>query len=315
MSNRGINGFELPDRIMDKLNEASGYFGDSFKDMVLLSIEENIQDLDKDSLKLLAESIQKESERHHSIIESELQIQQHFKNGRMIFENESLNAPKSFLDKLKISNPNYMNNFNVHRLEEAQEDQEEQPQQEQDSPRNTIEGDGDTPDDGQPDQSQQPQEEPQVDENGNPIQPEPDLTDEQKLQLELAQTDAKFVTIVLYDKIVELLGSIKTIKENMSASKTETELDMYTTLEKYESYLEILNELIFVMDLNTIYYNVVNIMVEVNDLLNKYLISTKVKVLNNPESSREVKDKAIADLKTNNDNSDDTNEEIDDMEE
>lgn len=303
-----INGMVLPERVINKLNEASGYFGDSFKDMVLHAIEENTKSIKKDSLKVLEESIKRSSDKRAVIEENEITILKHFKDGKMIFESNFYNediGPKSFIDKLKIARPDYMSHFSI--LREEEEPQEPALAQEASSKHGAIEGDGEegTDDTVDTDQAADP---------NNPEEPqEPEMDDEQKLQLELAQTDSKFVTVVLYDKIVELLGSIRTIKENMSASKTETELDMYLTLEKYESYLEILNELIFVMDLNTIYYNVVNITIEVNDLLNKYLISTKVKVLNDKNSSNEEKDKATEDLKINNDNSDDTNEEIDDM--
>ena len=308
-----INGIVLPERVINKLNEASGYFGDSFKDMVLHAIEENTKSIKKDSLKVLEESIKRSSDKRAIIEENEITILKHFKDGKMIFESNFYNediGPKSFIDKLKIARPDYMSHFSILREEEEpQEPEEPAPAQEASSKHGAIEGDGEEGTDNTVDTDQAAE--------ANPTDPqepqEPEMDDEQKLQLELAQTDSKFVTVVLYDKIVELLGSIRTIKENMSASKTETELDMYLTLEKYESYLEILNELIFVMDLNTIYYNVVNITIEVNDLLNKYLISTKVKVLNDENSSNEEKNKATEDLKINNDNSEDTNEEIDDM--
>lgn len=317
-----INGIVLPERVINKLNEASGYFGDSFKDMVLHAIEENTKSIKKDSLKVLEESIKRSSDKRAVIEENEITILKHFKDGKMIFESNFYNediGPKSFIDKLKIARPDYMSHFSI--LREEEEPQEPALAQEASSKHGAIEGDGEEGTDDTVDTDQAAEANPTNPTNptdpNNPEEPqepqEPEMDDEQKLQLELAQTDSKFVTVVLYDKIVELLGSIRTIKENMSASKTETELDMYLTLEKYESYLEILNELIFVMDLNTIYYNVVNITIEVNDLLNKYLISTKVKVLNDKNSSNEEKDKATEDLKINNDNSEDTNEEIDDM--
>lgn len=309
-----INGMVLPKRIINNLNEASGYFGDCFKDMVISAIEENTKKLDTETIKTLQESIHRNSLNKEALEEQEADILKHFKNGKMIYENEEEFAPKSFLDKLKIINPDYMNKFVLTEAEDPNDGEPNEPSEpnepnEPSEPKpkhGAIEGDGDVPEDPDAPDTNDTQEQEQQ-------QEQPEMNDEQKLQLELAQTDAKFVTVVLYDKIVELLGSIKTIKENMSASKTETELDMYTTLEKYESYLEILNELIFVMDLNTVYYNVVNITIEVNDLLNKYLISTKVKVINDENSSKEVKDKAISDLKINNDNSEETNNEIDEM--
>ncbi len=309
-----INGMVLPERVINKLNEASGYFGDSFKDMVLHAIEENTKSIKKDSLKVLEESIKRSSDKRAAIEENEITILKHFKDGKMIFESNFYNediGPKSFIDKLKIARPDYMSHFSILREEEEPQETQEpaEPTPEASSKHGAIEGDGEEGTDNTVDTDQAAE----VDPNDQQEPQEPEMDDEQKLQLELAQTDSKFVTVVLYDKIVELLGSIRTIKENMSASKTETELDMYLTLEKYESYLEILNELIFVMDLNTIYYNVVNITIEVNDLLNKYLISTKVKVLNDKNSSNEEKDKATEDLKINNVNSEDTNEEIDDM--
>ena len=79
-----------------------------------------------------------------------------------------------------------------------------------------------------------------------------------------------------------------------------------------QEYLNILLELIFVMDLNTVYYNFTNISLEVNDLLDKYLISTKVKTLNDPKATPDVKKDTIDDLRTNLSSKIETNQEIQD---
>ena len=140
------------------------------------------------------------------------------------------------------------------------------------------------------------------------------ITPEQQLQLELSQTDNKFMTISLYDRINELMDTIGTILDNVSSSKTEENLDLFTELNQYKDYLEILAELIFVMDLNTVYYNFTNISLEVNDLLDKYLISTKVKTLNDKDTSPQTKKDIIDDLRQNLSSKIEANKEIHDEE-
>jgi hypothetical protein len=153
--------------------------------------------------------------------------------------------------------------------------------------------DGEEPQEGQEDQEGQ----------------EPQLQPEQVLQMELAQTDNKFATLVTYNKIVEVLKTVESIKENIYSSDTEDELDLYNQLEHYQTYLEILNELIFVMDINTVYYNLTNIIVELNALFDKYLIATKIKVLNS-DSNKDSKKEAESTLKDNAESNEDLMDEL-----
>lgn len=300
--NYRLNGIELPERIIDKLNEATGYFGDTLSDMVVNSINKNLENLSINEKKSIEESLILSSNINALLESGQDTINQaKSEQGGSIFKIEENSY--SFFAKLREANPNYAQKLNNVKILSENEEQE-QPTQ-----TDSIEGDGDTPEiDGQ-----DPTKEQELTPEEQEAQMRQQLAPEEQLQLELAQTDSKFVTTYVYDKIVELLGSIKTIKETMSSSKSEMELDVYTTLEKYESYLEILNELIFVMDINTIYYNVVNIIIEVNDLLNKYLISTKIKVINNKKSTKDEKNSALDDLRDNNDNEEEINDEIDDM--
>ena len=120
------------------------------------------------------------------------------------------------------------------------------------------------------------------------------------------------MAIVLYNKMGDLITTIDTIMDTVSSSKTEENLDLFQQLELYQEYLNILLELIFVMDLNTVYYNFTNISLEVNDLLDKYLISTKVKTLNDPKATPDVKKDTIDDLRTNLSSKIETNQEIQD---
>ena len=112
-----------------------------------------------------------------------------------------------------------------------------------------------------------------------------------------------------YNKIVETLRTVEAVKENIYSSETEDELDLYNQLEQYETYLQILNELIFVMDINTVYYNLTNIIVELNALFDKYLIATKIKVLNS-DSTKDAKKEAEYSLKDNAESNDDLIEDI-----
>ena len=155
-----------------------------------------------------------------------------------------------------------------------------------------------------------PNVQPQVDENGNPVQPEIQITPEQQMQIELAQTDNKFMTITLYDQINDLIDTIDTIRDKTSSSKTEENLDLFDLLSKYQNYLKILSELIFVMDINTVYYSFTSAQIEINDLLNKYLVSTKIKVLNDEETSVQDKKNIVDDLKQNYLSQSETDQEI-----
>ena len=270
-----LNGLILPTPLLDEINEASNYFGSSFEQMIFNSIERNLLDKDPEVISALNESFQKVN-----FIKETLKKNEEYINS--IEESDSANIDLSctFWGKIENSLGKKLNIV----IEGASPEQ--------------IEGDGEV--------AQHDDEEPQEDQEG---QEEQQLQPEQVLQMELAQTDNKFATLVTYNKIVEVLKTVESIKENIYSSDTEDELDLYNQLEHYQTYLEILNELIFVMDINTVYYNLTNIIVELNALFDKYLIATKIKVLNS-DSNKDSKKEAESTLKDNAESNEDLMDEL-----
>jgi hypothetical protein len=272
-----LNGLILPTPLLDEINEASNYFGSSFEQMIFNSIERNLLDKDPEVISALNESFQKVN-----FIKETLKKNEEYINS--IEESDSANIDLSctFWGKIENSLGKKLNIV----IEGASPEQ--------------IEGDGEVAqhDDEEPQEGQEDQE-------GQ----EPQLQPEQVLQMELAQTDNKFATLVTYNKIVEVLKTVESIKENIYSSDTEDELDLYNQLEHYQTYLEILNELIFVMDINTVYYNLTNIIVELNALFDKYLIATKIKVLNS-DSNNDSKKEAESTLKDNAESNEDLMDEL-----
>lgn len=270
-----LNGLILPTPLLDEINEASNYFGSSFEQMIFNSIERNLLDKDPEVISALNESFQKVN-----FIKETLKKNEEYINS--IEESDSANIDLSctFWGKIENSLGKKLNIV----IEGASPEQ--------------IEGDGEVAqhDDEEPQEGQEGQE----DQEGQEQQLQP----EQVLQMELAQTDNKFATLVTYNKIVEVLKTVESIKENIYSSDTEDELDLYNQLEHYQTYLEILNELIFVMDINTVYYNLTNIIVELNALFDKYLIATKIKVLNS-DSNKDSKKEAQSTLKDNAESNED----------
>lgn len=275
-----LNGLILPTPLLDEINEASNYFGSGFEQMIFNSIERNLLDKDPEVISALNESFQKVN-----FIKETLKKNEEYINS--IEESDSANIDLSctFWGKIENSLGKKLNIV----IEGATPEQ--------------IEGDGEVAqhDDEEPQEGQEPQE----GEEGQ----EPQLQPEQVLQMELAQTDNKFATLVTYNKIVEVLKTVESIKENIYSSDTEDELDLYNQLEHYQTYLEILNELIFVMDINTVYYNLTNIIVELNALFDKYLIATKIKVLNS-DSNKDSKKEAQSTLKDNAESNEDLMDEL-----
>ena len=270
-----LNGLILPTPLLDEINEASNYFGSSFEQMIFNSIERNLLDKDPEVISALNESFQKVN-----FIKETLKKNEEYINS--IEESDSANIDLSctFWGKIENSLGKKLNIV----IEGASPEQ--------------IEGDGEV--------AQHADEEPQDGQEGEEGQEEQEqqLQPEQVLQMELAQTDNKFATLVTYNKIVEVLKTVESIKENIYSSDTEDELDLYNQLEHYQTYLEILNELIFVMDINTVYYNLTNIIVELNALFDKYLIATKIKVLNS-DSNKDSKKEAESTLKDNAESNED----------
>jgi hypothetical protein len=275
-----LNGLILPTPLLDEINEASNYFGSSFEQMIFNSIERNLLDKDPEVISALNESFQKVN-----FIKETLKKNEEYINS--IEESDSANIDLSctFWGKIENSLGKKLNIV----IEGASPEQ--------------IEGDGEVAqhDDEEPQEGQEDQE-------GQEGQ-EQQLQPEQVLQMELAQTDNKFATLVTYNKIVEVLKTVESIKENIYSSDTEDELDLYNQLEHYQTYLEILNELIFVMDINTVYYNLTNIIVELNALFDKYLIATKIKVLNS-DSNKDSKKEAESTLKDNAESNEDLMDEL-----
>ena len=275
-----LNGLILPTPLLDEINEASNYFGSGFEQMIFNSIERNLLDKDPEVISALNESFQKVN-----FIKETLKKNEEYINS--IEESDSANIDLSctFWGKIENSLGKKLNIV----IEGASPEQ--------------IEGDGEV--------AQHADEEPQEGQEGEEGQEgqEPQLQPEQVLQMELAQTDNKFATLVTYNKIVEVLKTVESIKENIYSSDTEDELDLYNQLEHYQTYLEILNELIFVMDINTVYYNLTNIIVELNALFDKYLIATKIKVLNS-DSNKDSKKEAESTLKDNAESNEDLMDEL-----
>ena len=272
-----LNGLILPTPLLDEINEASNYFGSGFEQMIFNSIERNLLDKDPEVISALNESFQKVN-----FIKETLKKNEEYINS--IEESDSANIDLSctFWGKIENSLGKKLNIVI------------EGPSPEQ------IEGDGEV--------AQHADEESQEGQEGQEGQ-EQQLQPEQVLQMELAQTDNKFATLVTYNKIVEVLKTVESIKENIYSSDTEDELDLYNQLEHYQTYLEILNELIFVMDINTVYYNLTNIIVELNALFDKYLIATKIKVLNS-NSNKDSKKEAQSTLKDNAESNEDLMDEL-----
>ena len=272
-----LNGLILPTPLLDEINEASNYFGSSFEQMIFNSIERNLLDKDPEVISALNESFQKVN-----FIKETLKKNEEYINS--IEESDSANIDLSctFWGKIENSLGKKLNIV----IEGASPEQ--------------IEGDGEV--------AQHADEESQEGEAEQEGQ-EQQLQPEQVLQMELAQTDNKFATLVTYNKIVEVLKTVESIKENIYSSDTEDELDLYNQLEHYQTYLEILNELIFVMDINTVYYNLTNIIVELNALFDKYLIATKIKVLNS-DSNKDSKKEAESTLKDNAESNEDLMDEL-----
>ena len=291
--NTKLNGLILPAPLLDEINEASNYFGSCFESMIFNSIEKNLLDKDQKVITALNESFQKMTYIKNTLKNNEKFIEN-------LEESDSVNLDLSctFWGKIEKSLGKKLS-IVIEADESAEASQQEQVKRK--PKREQIEGDGESIDSDE--------QEDQEDQEGQDPNQEQQLEPEQILQLELAQTDNKFATLITYNKIVETLRTVEAVKENIYSSETEDELDLYNQLEQYETYLQILNELIFVMDINTVYYNLTNIIVELNALFDKYLIATKIKVLNS-DSTKDAKKEAEHSLKDNAESNDDLIEDI-----
>ena len=278
----------IPDYINEKIQKVSSHFGENIQDIIETSIYHKSENLDENTINILNGIFNKKDTIHKSIKisleEMTEPISNHLKFWDSILEQSNLNdIQKKGVSKIKA----------ILEVEnEAKSGNKE-----------SIESDGEDPDMDESSSQSQEEQQPQV---------EQPLTPEQQMQIELTQTDNKFMTITLYNSINGLINTIETLLGSVSASRTEENLDLFTELNQYKEYLDILAELIFVMDLNTVYFNFTNISLEVNSLLDKYLISTKVKILNNKDTTPQAKQDILDDLKNNLASKIETNEEIQD---
>lgn len=288
-----LNPIQIPNYINEKIMKLDKHFGGIVEETIQTGIAIQASILNEDSVAAINNIFRKKDINYNAIRESLQEMSTPNKN-RIGFWQSILEANSNI-------DPIYEKGIkNIISLIEADT-----------NIPNAIEGDGEEPTDPNPtkDSSEdQEQQEGQTDQGS----PEQQLSPDQLLQIELAQTDNKFLTIVLYDKIIELMGTIDTIKDSVSSSKTEENLDLFEELMMYYDYLNILSELIFVMDLNTVYYNFTNISLEVNDLLDKYLVSTKLKALNDPKTNEKDKNDIIDTLRDNLDDKNETDQEIQD---
>lgn len=293
---------------ISKLTESSLHLGDNIRELIENSLSLKAQNLNENDVSSINNIFMGMDIRRTSLVESIQEMKTPVSNSLKFWDSiiETANLPADYINK-------------INKIKSVLEEAAEKP-----ANKEPIEGDGEDPNTDNnvlPDQSSEGDGEVTTDEHGNQIDPAtgeiirpalPEPTPEQLLQLELAQTDNKFMAIVLYNKMGELITTIDTIMNTVSSSKTEENLDLFQQLELYQEYLNILLELIFVMDLNTVYYNFTNISLEVNDLLDKYLISTKVKTLNDPKTSPDVKKDTVDDLRNNLSSKIETNQDIQD---
>lgn len=291
-----LNPIQIPNYINEKIMKLDKHFGGIVEETIQTGIAIQASILNEDSVAAINNIFRKKDINYNAIQESLQEMKTPNKN-RIGFWQSILEANSNI-------DPIYEKGIkNIISLIEADT-----------NIPNAIEGDGEEPTDPNPTKDSSEDQEPQEgqEEQANQGSPEQQLSPDQLLQIELAQTDNKFLTIVLYDKIIELMGTIDTIKDSVSSSKTEENLDLFEELMMYYDYLNILSELIFVMDLNTVYYNFTNISLEVNDLLDKYLVSTKLKALNDPKTNEKDKNEIIDTLRDNLDDKNETDQEIQD---
>ena len=300
----------LPDYINDKLQSVNSHFGDNIISIIENAISIKTNNLTENDIVTLNNIFSKKDIMYKAAKESLQEMAQPI--------NIHLNFWNSILES---GNLNESQRIGISKIKSIFEDeaQNTQPAPSKPAKKEAIEGDGEDPtvdDQSRQDDGSQDVGNDGMDDGSDPEAQGQDvqLTPEQQLQLELSQTDNKFMAISLYDRINELMDTIATILDTVSSSRTEENLDLFTELNQYKDYLDILSELIFVMDLNTVYYNFTNISLEVNDLLDKYLISTKVKTLNDPKTSPQIKKDIIDDLKQNLNSKIETNHEIHDEE-
>lgn len=298
-------------------------FGDTFQQMIEESINLRTQSLPPENIIALNNIFSKMDSKHRALEES-IQI--------MSSPKTSIKFWNTILESKNLSDFE-RNQINSIKAILEDDSQNTQPTQSNSKPpkREAIEGDGEDPnaddnseqpsnsgnDQGGTDDQQDPND-PNNQGDGSDQDPndpnnlEASLQPDQVLQLELTQTNNKFMILTLYDKINELIDTIEVILDTVSSSKSEENLDLFESLKLYQSYLNIIAELVFVMDINTVYYNFTNISIEVNDLLDKYLIASKVKILNDDKSTPQEKKNVIEDLRQNLASKIEANDEIQD---
>lgn len=299
----------MPNHLNKTIKRVSQYFGETIEETIYSSINDKLSGLDENTIESLNNIFRRKEVNHNAILAS---IQE-----MAAPKNEHINFWKSIMEANTINGSDEKIIKSIGNIINILEADDSTPPTS--GKREAIEGDGEDPnvDDANtgeassgPNESSNPND--QMDQANQEQNPEAQLSPDQLLQVELAQTDNKFMSLVLYDKIIELINTIDTIKDSVSSSKTEETLNLFDDLMMYKDYLDILSELIFVMDLNTVYYNFTNISLEVNNLLDQYLISSKIKILNDKESTQESKKEAISSLKDNLEDKIETDQEIQD---
>lgn len=295
----------MPNHLNKTIKRVSQYFGEIVEETIYSSINDKLSGLDENTIESLNNIFKRKEVNHNAILASIQEMtapkNQHIDFWKSIMEANTINGSD---EKIIKSIGNIIN------ILEAEDSAASTPPAS--GKREAIEGDGEDPNVDNTNTEEAPSDPSGPSDPAQTQDPEAQLTPDQLLQVELAQTDNKFMSLVLYDKIIELINTINTIKDSVSSSKTEETLNLFDDLMMYKDYLDILSELIFVMDLNTVYYNFTNISLEVNNLLDQYLISSKIKILNNKESTQESKKEAISSLKDNLEDKIETDQEIQD---
>ena len=128
----------------------------------------------------------------------------------------------------------------------------------------------DEPDAGENSPQQQPSQASHDTPSPAPAEPE-EPSEEDVFNMELSGTQDKFLQFVLYDKLNELSNKIEIIKDSIQIKDTTYDLKFTGKLDQYAQYIEVLNELIFSISVNTVYNIVGQVELELIALLEDYV--------------------------------------------
>jgi hypothetical protein len=115
-------------------------------------------------------------------------------------------------------------------------------------------------------QAGQGEEQPQVDENGNPIDPNEPQSQEELLAQQIDQTNDMFVKFALYDKINELTDKLDYFKENFE----DLQSGIYDRVIQLREFLNILSSLIFSIETSISYQMYGSILLQLTELFDQY---------------------------------------------